>query len=186
MNLDHLHWPTTGWGYMQPSDAVLKAYAWIEEEIRPRRLIEFGFHAGHSTSYQLESFQDSSIVTFGVSRETSKGAKNMDRKYGGKFTFYKMSTKDIDPNMFMPGYFDHALVDSNHTYDIVANEIDLLVRWKVPYILFDNCEQEQVQQAIDDKLPHAHLVKKFPYQGTWREVTKDLMMKLYHVPADSI
>lgn len=186
MNLDHLHWPTDGWGYMKPNEDVLGAYEWIEKTIRPRRLIEFGFHAGHSTTYQLETFPDSSIVTFGVSRETGQGSANMSKRYGGRFTFHKKSTLEIDPYMFLPGSFDHALVDSNHKYKVVANEISLLVKWKVPYILFDNCETPEVQRAIDDKLPNAQLIKEFPYIGTWKGVTKDLMMKLYHVPVNSI
>ena len=186
MNLDHLHWPEDGWGYMKPNKDILSTYAWIEKTIRPRRLIEFGFHAGHSTTYQLETFPESAIVTFGVSRETRQGAENMSKKYGGRFTFYKKSTLDIDPYMFFPGSFDYALVDSNHKYKVVANEIKLLVKWKVPYILFDNCEQAEVQRAIDNNLPNAQLIKQFPYMGDWKGVTKDLMMKLYHVPTYSI
>lgn len=187
MNLDHLHWPTEGWGYMHPVDEVLAAYAWIEKTIRPRRLIEFGFHAGHSTTYQLETFPDSAIVTFGVSREVDRGSVNMARNYGGRFTFYKKSTLEIDPYMFLPGSFDFALIDSNHTYKVVANEISLLIRWKVPYMLFDNCETAEVQRAIDEKLPSdAQLIKEFPYLGDWKGVKKNLMMKLYHVPVNSI
>lgn len=186
MNIDHLHTPNpTGWGYMQPTKEVLDAYAWVESKVCPRRVIEFGFHAGHSTTYQLETFPGSSIVTYGVSRETTQAAHNMKKKYGGRFTFRRQDTQTIDPLEFFPGVFDYALVDAMHTYKNVAYEISLLLQWKVPYILFDNCETPAVQRAIDDKLTNGQLVKEFPYQGDWKGVQKPLMMKLYHVPANS-
>lgn len=186
MNLDHLHWPTDGWGYMPATEQVFDIFRWIEDGIQPRRLLEFGFHAGHSTSYQLESFPNSMITSFGVSREAFEGAHRMNKHYGNRFNFVYKATTDVLPDLFVPGMFDLALIDSNHKYSVVANEIDLVVKWKVPYLLFDNCEWDDVARAITDRLPQGKLIEEWTYDSSWKGTDSKLIMRLYHVPTNGV
>ena len=110
----------------------------------------------------------------------------MNNHYGNRFNFIYKATTTVSSDLFVPGMFDYALIDSNHKYPVVAKEIDLVVKWKVPYILFDNCEWDDITRAIADRLPQGKLMNEWTYDSSWKGVDSKLIMRLYHVPTNGI
>ncbi|MEK9698885.1 MAG: hypothetical protein VW270_24125, partial [Candidatus Poseidoniales archaeon] len=43
---------------MPPTDDVFRAFEWAQKLYKPKRVLEIGFHLGHSTTYQLEIYKD--------------------------------------------------------------------------------------------------------------------------------
>jgi len=186
MNLDHLDWPTSGWGYLPPITDVFTAFTFVEEIAHPRNILEIGFHAGHSTSYMLEIFPNSHVTTYGVSTVSLKAASYMKEHYKDRITVHRIESQTIKLSDY--DGFDFALIDGNHTYDIALQDLELTKGWRVPYVLVDNCERESVAQACDACYNGSdyNLLTTFKYFSQWNNKPQWNQLRLYHVQPDSI
>jgi len=180
MNLDHLIWPTEGWGFMPPQDDLFEAFKYVQEHYKPKRAFEIGFCWGHSTTYQLEIFKDASIVTIGPLAEPTlvkerpdpvvrKGQiEKMQEVYGKRFKHIAGRTQHLKDSLVRdyPNYFDYALIDGYHSKEAAARDAILCQDLNIPVVLVDNWDQRQVRRAVQAQ--KYKLVKEFYYEQTWK------------------
>jgi len=180
MNLDHLIWPTTGWGYMPPQDDVYEAFRYVQEHYKPKRMFEIGFCWGHSTTYQLEIMPQASIITCGPIYERMVKENpdpddrlamisKMQEVYGDRFKHYQGRTQSLDQGLFTEHYreFDYALIDGDHSRKQAEFDANLCEDIHVPVILVDNWDQPQVRNGVLESSSYKE-VKVFDYEQTWK------------------
>lgn len=186
MKLDHLIWPWTGWGYMQPHESVFDIFRYIEDTVHPKRWLEIGFHLGHSTTYTLEL---TNAKVFAVGQTHCRNAdryeigETMRAIYPDRFEYFLGNPPDVR-KLFKGQTFDVAFVDGDHKYESAANDISACMEMKVPYILIDNCETKTVNYAADELLG-VYKYDKFLYDCNWSG-PKKLEARLYHVQYDDL
>lgn len=172
-------WPQRGWGYMPPTREIFEIFQDIEKICAPRRIFEFGFHAGHSTTYMLESFPGSTINTIGLSSPTQEASVYMKNKYGDRINIFLQDSATIN---LEKNYYDFALVDGNHRYSHALSDIQKTMRANVPFTLIDNCETTNVAKAVKECYDNNHkfqLLKTYEYYVCWNNVSQWNQMKMY-------
>ena len=152
MNLDHLIWPTEGWGFMPAQDDVFAAFKHVKEHYNPKNIFEIGFCWGHSTTYQLEIFEGSNIVTTGPLEENNMKKETPDSNmrqscidkmyevYGDRFKHVAGKNWETQYH-FLDNYvgkFDYALIDGYHKEWAVEMDGMLCQDLGVPVVLVDN------------------------------------------------
>jgi hypothetical protein len=181
MNLDHLIWPTEGWGWMPPQDDVFAAFRHVKEHYDPKSIFEIGFCWGHSTTYQLEIMTDASIVTTGPIAENNMGKekpdpdmrkkqiRKMHKVYGDRFKH--VAGKNWETlYYFLDNYvnkFDYALIDGYHKEWAVEMDGTLCQDLNIPVVLVDNWDQSNVSQTIM-KYTDYKPVHVFYYDQEWK------------------
>jgi protein-L-isoaspartate O-methyltransferase len=188
MNLNHLHWPTDGWGYMLPNKDALAAFQYVKENIAPKKILEIGFHAGHSTTYMLEMMNQATVHTIGLGGDLYSmkhlARHQMQKVYQDRFKC-EIRSSDHVKELFAADQYDFAFIDGNHSEVAATRDIGNCIKMKIPYLLIDNCEQHQVLTSINKYL-QLDFVEGFLYNSIWKKVSKTLEMRLYHVRFDSI
>ena len=181
MKLDHLEFPDIGWGYMPAQEDVYSAFRFVQKRFKPKSVLEIGFHIGHSTTYQLEIYEQAKIVA--VSPDNEKIGKTDDQidpqqrrdvaeriasLYPGRFEWLRGRTKDV-VNDLDSYWFDFALIDGNHSYRHAKYDADVCRDLVIPHALVDNWDQTAVRQAINDS--GYKFVKRFFYEQTFKGKT---------------
>jgi hypothetical protein len=188
MKLEHLTWPTEGWGYMPNTDEARAGFEYIKNWIKPDRILEIGFHVGHSTSYMLELMPNVKVDTIGVSGDDElfvmkkKARHAMIRKYGDRFQC-KLRNSAWVRQLFKEEY-DVAFIDGNHSKDMAAMDIHNCIKMKIPILLIDNCEKIPVQQAIEEF--DLDLIETFVYTSQWNGRLDHIEQRLYYVRTNNI
>lgn len=181
MKLDHLIWPWTGWGYMQPNESVFDIFRHIKKTVDPKTWLEIGFHLGHSTTYTLE-LTDAKVTGIGITKCKNANryeiGDNMKSIYGDRFEYFLGDPPNLS-ELLKGRTFDVAFVDGDHSYKSCRDDILAVMKMKVPYILVDNCETRTVSYAVDEQLEE-YEYDKFLYDCTWSGPRK-LEARLYHV-----
>jgi predicted O-methyltransferase YrrM len=175
MNIDHLPWPQTGWGYSPPTEDLLDIFRFVRDHINPKMILEIGFRYGHSATYQLELMPDASVVSFDPAEGITKYEYNMDLIYGGRFELHNTEGYNAC-KMFDPGYFDFAYIDGSHNYEMVKADIKSCLELDIPWLLFDNVEHPEVRRAIEES--SVYFYKKLCYNNTFKGKTSNLEMML--------
>lgn len=186
MNLDHLTWPTEGWGYMPCQEDSLAGFRYVQDNIRPNRVLEIGFHVGHSTTYMLEIMPQAKVDSIGVA-EALFDIKRIARKrisdvYGDRV---KVEIRNSDHvKTLFPNQYDFAFVDGGHSERRATLDIRNCIKMGIPYLLVDNCERADVCRACDKF--DLDLKQFFLYTSEWKGKTSIVQQRLYHVRFDSI
>lgn len=181
MNLDHLPEITekeSGWGYLQPTDGVLKIFKDLGNmrKIKPiKRIVEIGFHAGHSTTYFLETFKDAKMISYGLSSVAGPNGVRMCKHYPGRLQVSIQDSRNLNP--LNHANVDLTYVDGSHKWANVCNDVMLAVAWGSRYIMVDNCEQTGVKYISDVILGSP--IKTWQYEATWAGRTTTNVMNLY-------
>ena len=180
MNLDHLIWPETGWGYMPPQDDVWEAFHHVQENYNPKRIFEIGFCWGHSTTYQLEIMSQAKMITCGPIHERMQKENpdpddrlamiaKMKEVYGNRFEHYQGRTQNLRDPLITEHYgqFDYALIDGDHSRTQAEFDAKLCEDLRVPVILVDNWDQPQVRDGVLESSDYKE-VKVFDYEQMWK------------------
>tara|TARA_R110000868_G_scaffold232850_2_gene486506 strand:+ start:265 stop:831 length:567 start_codon:yes stop_codon:yes gene_type:complete len=188
MKLDHLIWPTIGWGYLPNSEPVFDIFRTVNQDIQPKSILEIGFHAGHSTTYMLELMPQADVSTVGIINARSFNrsiiVQTMKNIYQDRFDCYLGNPPDV-LQLFQGRSFDLAFIDGNHTYADVTKDIQSCMKLKIPYLLLDNCEKKTVARSCDEQLG-IYKYKNFCYNSTWNNKTQINEMRLYNVQYNDI
>ena len=188
MRLDHLIWPKVGWGYMEPHESVFDVFRYIKDNINPQNWLEIGFHLGHSTTYTLEILPDVNVKSLGVTKcrnaDRYEIGDNLKVIYGDRFDYFLGDPPNAIELFKDQINFDIALIDGDHKYESVVNDIKHCLELKIPYLLLDNCELKQVKYAAEEYL-EVYNYKEFVYDSYWNG-HELLEMRLYHVLPDGV
>ena len=180
MNLDHLTWPTEGWGYMPPQDDVYAAFRYVQEHYTPKSIFEIGFCWGHSTTYQLEIMPQAKMTTCGpIEERMNKEApdpkerlaaiEKMKEVYGDRFQHLQGRTYILQHTLIdtMHRRFDYGLIDGAHDKTSVEIDATLCQDMGIPIVLVDNWDQRQVRETVLKYSDYEEL-KVFDYEQTWK------------------
>lgn len=171
-------WPQRGWGYMPPIKDIFNIFQEIEDICSPRKIFEFGFHAGHSTTYMLETFPECTIKTVGVSAPTQEASGYMKDRYGDRINIFLQDSKTVE---IEKDYYDFALIDGSHRYSYAVSDIQKTIQANIPYVLVDNCETDNVAKAVEKCYNNENfeLVKTYEYYSNWNNNPQWNLIKLY-------
>lgn len=193
MNLDHLSFPDVGWGYMPATDEVFRAFQFAQTHFTPTRVLEIGFHLGHSTTYQLEIYKNLKYMVSVSPYEdrTGRAKDKIDPSERWKMAI-KLSEMYKDRWRWIPGKahqieeeigireYDFALVDGGHSYEPAYFDMSLCIRLGIKAFLIDNFELVPVRNAFHDH-KELYLVKRFYYNQTFKGKTKTNQLALVKV-----
>lgn len=181
MNLDHLTFPDIGWGYLPAQEDVWAAFRYAQENYNPKSVLEIGYHIGHSTTYQLEIYENAKIV--GISPDNEKTGRKGDRtdpelrqnmervlreKYFNRFQWIPGRTKDVRDEL-EKFFFDFALLDGSHSYEDAHYDAKTCESLEIPNMLVDNWDQPAVRKAVEDTSYFP--LKTFEYTQTFKGKT---------------
>lgn len=171
------------WGFLPPTDEVFEIFQYIQDTYKPTKVLEIGFNAGHSTTYQLETFPQALIHTIGPSPRLGMH-RVLKRKYGkDRFKWFKGRTQDVRKEIDQKGY-DFAFVDGSHLTEAVNIDLHVVCnQLKVPLILVDNTDGKAVREVVYNKyVKHTGQlkeVKQWNYDMTWHEIFKSNEITLF-------
>lgn len=191
MKLDHLKFPDYGWGYMPATEEMYDVFRYCEEKYHPTRVLEIGFHLGHSTTYQLEIYKSAKIVSVSPYIDNTPVSDRIDPADRHRMAI-KLAELYPDRWLWIPGKshivedeiktfsYDFALVDGSHAYGPALCDIALCVRLGIKHFLIDNFDQSEVKRAFFDT-PNLSLVKPFSYDQTFKGKTKSNQIALVEI-----
>jgi len=150
----------------------------IENICSPRKIFEFGFHAGHSTTYMLETFPGSTVDTCGLSSPTKVASVYMKNKYQDRINIFLQDSLTIS---LKKDYYDFAFVDGQHIHDYIVSDIGKTVEARIPFTLIDNCERKNVADVVDMFYNNENyqLVKTYEYYTAWNNNSQWNQVNLY-------
>lgn len=181
INTDHLIDPTSGWGYLPNCDEVHSVFAKAQEMFNPKQILEIGTHAGHSTTYMLELFPNSTVCGVGVSTAFRQhGQENLKKHYGDRVETKLMTSDLITRNTFGDRQFDLCLVDGNHNYRQACLDIQTCMKLDIKTMIIDNCEK-YVEQAIKHTIGFKSRVYHSLYESDWNDLLTIQNIGLFHV-----
>jgi predicted O-methyltransferase YrrM len=171
MKLKHLMWKEDGWGYLPANKWIFGALESVKKTVQPKRVLEIGFYAGHSTTYMAQIFgKDCEIISCCPDhpRGRAYGARVM--KIFPNVTVHLTPSPQIYDRVVEEGDFDLVFVDGNHTYEQVIKDINVSLKLGARYILFDNTELPQVMEAIEFEVENGLLEfrNNFPYRTDFK------------------
>lgn len=177
----HLNFPQVGWGYLPASEEIFDVFRFCQKQYNPKCVLEIGFHLGHSTTYQLEIYNQANVI--GVSpavdrirypsNETpldpilrKKMADTLREKYNGRFTWVQGKTHEV-VDILKKYDFDFALVDGNHSYKRAKYDIEVCKHLGIKTFLVDNLDQKDVQLACKS-VNGCDVIKTWRYRGDFK------------------
>lgn len=170
MDLSHLMWDQSGWGYLPNTPEVFNI---LEETIRiteVKRLLEIGFYAGHSTSYWAELMSDECEI-ISCCPDHPRG-----REYGPiimeKYPNVKVhltASPDIYDTIKNQS-FDLAFIDGSHVTENVIKDTVMCDRLDIPYRIYDNVEWEGIQELIYnlEAIEDIEVIREFSYSCNFK------------------
>lgn len=199
MKLDHLKFPDIGWGYMPATDEVYRAFQYSQKRYRPKRVLEIGFHLGHSTTYQLEIYKDLERMISVSPYEDRNGrgddrispswrwtaAIQMAKMYREKWRWIPGKAHQMEEEIRGVGNFDFALVDGGHSFEPAYFDMSLCIELGCRAFLIDNFELVPVRKAFDEH-HDLKLIKKFYYDQTFKGKTKTNQLALVEVDSPQL
>ena len=154
------------WGHIPLTDECFDFFENVNKYIQPKHILEFGTNMTFSASIQLETFQEAKLTTFdvkmwpwngnntlsnleenGLVRAESHRCVNLAKLvYGERFNFIQDSSRRVR-NYIKPDEIDYVFIDGDHTYKGTVIDIQNSMRLKIPYMIIDNLEMTQIQEA---------------------------------------
>lgn len=180
MNLDHLMWDENGWGYLPPSDEVFAMIDDVKTIINPKSMLEIGFYAGHSTTYFAEKMPDCKIASCCPYHPRGVEYGPIMEKLYPNVSVYLTPSPTI---LYLLGgtRFDFIFIDGNHGTEDVQVDTEVSIKFKTPYMLYDNTELSSVQEGLTKFVEDGRieLLNEWNYTATFKDVTKVHGVQLY-------
>jgi len=148
---DHyLHFPKDQWGWTDLNNPdMVNPWIEIQEIVNPKKVIEIGMFAGHSSLLMMTVFKNlQSLVSYDP-HDVSEINSRQIKKYWPQHSYYKEA---IWGNEGRHSDIDLIFVDGSHTFPAPSNDLDSCMKIKPRYIVVDNLEIQDVRWAV--KIDH--------------------------------
>lgn len=172
---------TTGWGYLPATEEVFEAMRWVRDKINPRRMLEIGYYAGHSTSYWAHHLPDTNIISCCPNHPKFRSTSNTISRIYPNVKVYPIKSPEIYDVIREWTDFDFCFIDGDHSADSVRQDIIVAVNKNIRYIMFDNCEKEQVHYGIKWFGDRLYCLAEWKYNCSHKGGTRINKLKLYEV-----
>ena len=144
---DHyLHYPANQWGFTDLNNPdMVNPWIEIQEIVNPKKVIEIGMWAGHSTLLMMTVFKNlQSLVSYDPDPVSESNARQI-KKYWPQHTYYKEA---IWKNEDRHSDIDLIFVDGCHYHDWVKKDLTACMKIKPRYIVIDNLELPDVGDMV--------------------------------------
>jgi len=172
---------TTGWGYLPATEEVFEAMRWVRDKINPRRMLEIGYYAGHSTSYWAHHLPDTDIISCCPNHPKFRQTVNSVESKYRNVKVYPITSPAIHDVVYQWSGKDFCFIDGSHDVQPVRQDIMLAIDLRIPYIMMDNCEQSRVQMGIDFFGDRLKFLGEWDYTCTHKERTTINKLKAYQI-----
>jgi len=191
MNIEHLSFPDQGWGYMPATEEMFNVFRSCQERYHPKRVLEIGFHLGHSTTYQLEIYNDAELVSVSPYNDDILSSDKIDpadrhrmaiklaELYPTRWRWIPGKSHIVKDEL-KPFKFDFALVDGSHKYDPALCDMNICLDLGIKRFLIDNFDHPAVRRATKDT-GKLSTVEIFNYDHTFKGKTKTNQIALVEV-----
>lgn len=143
--------PRSGWGYLYPTDEIIKVFQSVLEITKPNKIFEVGFYKGHSTALWAELFKGEIISCSPDHPMFRKWSPIIHKKYPHVKVFGEPSP-NIGCFLQSQGYksdYDLFFIDGNHDFHSVCLDITLAIKiFKGKWVFFDDYGLAAVRNAI--------------------------------------
>ena len=146
-----LIFPKDQWGWTDPdNEDLVKAFVDVDRIVQPKKIVEIGMFAGHSTLLMFKKFQHlEKIWSYDLSETSRLNAKQIQKHYN---LVYNNRVIWNDEHKYALENIDLVFVDGNHIDPDPRHDIRSAIKIRPRYILIDNIEQPGVR--IASKLDH--------------------------------
>ena len=145
----------------------LKNIEEILAEVKPKRILETGFCAGHSAMMWL-ALTDADVVSLDICKLpcTKQGRVLLEDEYPDRFTFFPVDTRqwaDVIDLLCPYAPLDLVLIDADHNPDGVNADTVTSLALEIPHLIYDNYETDAVRDCVASYIESGHIemVKKF-------------------------
>ena len=143
---DHyIQFPKDRWGWTDLNNPdMVNPWIEIQEIANPKKVIEIGMFAGHSSLLMMTVFKNlQSLVSYDPDPVSEINARQI-KKFWPQHTYYNdvlWNKEDIHSDI------DLIFVDGNHQYNNVKADLDSCMKIKPRYLVIDNLEWSDVSYA---------------------------------------
>ena len=177
-------------GGLPLSDEIVSMFTYLEQNYDPKKILEIGFEYGGSATWFMETFPNATLVS--IAPEIKKLDENnscselLKRKYPERFSFIKKQSWWAIQHQRARlkdeiGVFDLAFIDGDHSTGGVVNDIESVLKLRIPTILIDNMEVPDQQRAVSYYEKNLQFVKQFDYTPKKTTTYQKRYCRLYHV-----
>lgn len=170
MKTDHLMWKEDGWGYLPANKDVFHTFEWIRHHYKPKKILEIGFYAGHSTTYMAQIFKEAHITSCCPDHPRGRQYGEIVMNTFDNVTVHLTPSPEIYDRL-KGETFDFVFIDGNHTLAQVKIDTDVAIKFGSRCVLYDNTELPQVRRGIWGEIGKNRLkmIRKFPYRTNFKE-----------------
>ena len=144
---DHyIHYPKDAWGGTDLNNPdMVNPWIEIQEIVNPKKVIEIGMFAGHSSLLMMTVFKNlQSLVSYDP-HDVSEINSRQIKKYWPQHSYYK---DVIWNNEDRHSDIDLIFVDGDHIFPAPMNDLNSCMKIKPRYIVADNLEHNDVYWTI--------------------------------------
>jgi predicted O-methyltransferase YrrM len=173
-------WKEDGWGYLPPTQDVFDIILDVKTIVDPKRMLEIGFYAGHSTTYFAELIPDCEIIScFPDNHPVGEKYSRIMMTLYDNVTVYQQKSPEIYYKV-KDKKFDLVFVDGNHDSHSVMTDTFVALELS-GYVLYDNCERESVQKGLKEFIDEGvlELVSRYEYTAGFKGKKEKNSMELY-------
>lgn len=173
-------------GSLPRAQPIADMFTYLQENYKPKKILEFGFCKGHSATWFLRAYPKHCFVKSYDPKEFTLNEKRIwelfEDHYGRNRFYFEPYHSSEARRIELPNIYDMIFIDAGHTYGAIYDDVETALMLKIPVILIDNMELEPQQKAISKYESNLQLIKSFPYYTINSDKQKyKRYVNLYHV-----
>jgi len=152
-------------GHGVATDKTVTSFKKVYDLVKPKKVIEIGFNAGHSAFIGLsicDTIEKYVSVDIGKHKYTRTNANKMIDLFPNTFVYKEIDSKKLSHSKVSKEGYDLAFIDGDHSLKGLTADIDTMAKAKIPYILIDDFDRENFTHIVK----YVHSIEntaKFPY-----------------------